>query len=251
MAEPFAFNMVPVFAELVGRSIDERITRFHDPAWRERARREMDDARFFRPRWEETYIAESEAHPELLERTVAEVAAERNESPLDLVLDLSCEENLRTRFRSTLANNDQDEIADLLQQDGLMLGLSDAGAHVTQLCDACAPTELLGSWVRDKGTITLERAVRKLSGEAADVYSMTDRGYLKPGFAADIAVFDPATVAPGKLRRVRDFPANGERLVADSPVGMTHVLVNGTPIRVDDEPVAEAVAGRPGRLLRG
>jgi len=251
MVEPFAFNMVPVFAELMGAPIEEKVARFRDPAWRERARGEMDNARFFRPRWEETYIAESEAHPELLERTVADVAAERNEAPLDIVLDLSCEENLQTRFRSTLANNDPEVIAELLRQDGLILGLSDAGAHVSQLCDACAPTDLLGNWVRDKGTITLERAVRKLSGEAADVYSMMDRGYLKPGLAADVAVFDPATVAPGKLRRVRDFPADGERLVADSPVGMTHILVNGTPIRVDGEPLAEGTAGRPGQLLRG
>jgi hypothetical protein len=64
-------------------------------------------------------------------------------------------------------------------------------------------------------------------------------------------VFDPETVGPGPLRRVRDFPADGERLVADAPTGMTHVLVNGTPIRVDGDPVDEGVAARPGKLLRG
>ncbi len=69
--------------------------------------------------------------------------------------------------------------------------------------------------------------------------------------AADIAVFDPDTVGPGPLRRVRDFPADGERLVADAPEGMAHVVVNGTPIRVDGEPVADAVASKPGRVLRG
>ncbi|MFN8036700.1 MAG: amidohydrolase family protein [Acidimicrobiia bacterium] len=250
MMEPFAFNMIPAFGELMGAPREEKLARFRDPAWRARATAEMDSAKIFRPRWEETYLAESSTHPELLDRSVADLAAQQGSTPLDVVLDLSCEENLETRFRSTLANNDPDGIADLLQQDGLVLGLSDAGAHVSQLCDACAPTDLLGNWVREREVISLERAVRKLSGEAADLYSMEDRGYLKPGFAADIAVFDPATVAPGGLRRVRDFPAGGERLVADSPAGMTHVLVNGTPIRVDGEPVAEALAQRPGKLLR-
>ncbi len=74
---------------------------------------------------------------------------------------------------------------------------------------------------------------------------------LEPGRAADVTVFDPDTVAPGGLRRIRDFPADGERLVADAPVGVTHVVVNGTPIRVDGEPRPEGVDARPGRVLRG
>ena len=69
------------------------------------------------------------------------------------------------------------------------------------------------------------------------------------GKAADIAVFDPATVAPGPLRRLHDFPADGERLTADEPVGMRHTLVNGVPIRVDGEMVPEALASRPGRMI--
>ena len=69
--------------------------------------------------------------------------------------------------------------------------------------------------------------------------------------AADLVVFDPATVAPGPLRRVRDFPADGERLTADAPIGMTHMLVNGTPIRVDGEQLAQEPGARPGVVLRG
>jgi N-acyl-D-aspartate/D-glutamate deacylase len=112
-------------------------------------------------------------------------------------------------------------------------------------------TDLLGRWVRDRGALPLPAAVRKLTGEPADVYSLDDRGYVREGSKADIAVFDPDTVGPGPLRRVRDFPADGERLVADAPEGMTHVIVNGTPIRVDGEPVPDAVASKPGRVLRG
>ena len=61
---------------------------------------------------------------------------------------------------------------------------------------------------------------------------------------------DPATVAPGPVRRVRDFPANTERLTADAPVGMRHVLVNGTPIQVDGAPLADVLDTRPGQLVR-
>jgi N-acyl-D-aspartate/D-glutamate deacylase len=167
------------------------------------------------------------------------------------MLDIACSENLETRFSSVLANDDEEGIAFLLQQEGMLLGLSDAGAHVSQLCDACMSTDLLGRWVREKEVLPLEAAVRKLTGEPADVYSMEGRGYVRPGAVADLAVFDAATVAPGPLRRIRDFPADGERLVADRPEGMTHVVVGGTPIRVDGQPVADAVASRPGRLIRG
>ena len=87
--------------------------------------------------------------------------------------------------------------------------------------------------------------------EPAQVYDLVDRGTLEVGKAADVCVFDPATVAPGPLRRVWDFPANGERLTADAPVGMTHVIVNGTPIRVDGQPDADGLAARPGQVQRG
>jgi N-acyl-D-aspartate/D-glutamate deacylase len=132
----------------------------------------------------------------------------------------------------------------------VLLGLADSGAHVSQLCDACFATDLLGNWVRDRQVMPLERAIHKLTGEPAAVYGLKDRGVIAEGKAADICVFDPDTVAPGPLRRVRDFPANGERLTADAPVGMTHVLVNGTPIRVDGAAAEEGLASGPGRLLR-
>ena len=104
--------------------------------------------------------------------------------------------------------------------------------------------------VRDRQLMPIEQAVRKLTGVQADLFGFTDRGYLKVGAWADVAVFDPATVAPGPLRRVRDFPGGSERLTADAPVGMTHVLVNGTVIRRDGAPVDAATTGTPGHLLR-
>ena len=90
----------------------------------------------------------------------------------------------------------------------------------------------------------LEEAVRTLTSAQADLFGLVDRGVLRPGAWADVVVFDPATVAPGPLRRVRDFPAGSERLTADAPTGVRHVLVNGTPIRLDGEQVADG-AGSP------
>ncbi len=251
MVEPFEFNMVPIFGELMGAPIDEKLAHYRDPQWRQRAQHELDHGKFYRPRWNRLTVGECETHPELVGKTIDAVARERDTFELDVILDLALEEDLRTRFRSVLANDDPDGIDELLRQEGMLIGLSDAGAHVSQLCDACMPTELLGTYVREREAIPLEAGVRKLTGEPADVYALAGRGYVREGMAADITVFDPATVATGPLRRVRDFPADGERLVADAPVGMVHTLVNGVPIRVDGEPVEDGLAARPGRVLRG
>ena len=162
------------------------------------------------------------------------------------MLDVSLDDDLESRFWSVLANDDPEAIAWLLPRDNVLLGLADSGAHVSQLCDACFSTDLLGNWVRERGVMPLERAIHKLTGEPAAVYGLADRGTVEVGKAADLCVFDPETVAPGPLRRLRDFPADGERLTADAPVGMTHTLVNGVPIRVDGAPHEEGLAARPG-----
>jgi N-acyl-D-amino-acid deacylase len=104
--------------------------------------------------------------------------------------------------------------------------------------------------VRGRGVMPLERAIHKLTGEPAQVYGLADRGTVTVGKAADICVFDPATIAPGPLRRIYDFPAHGERLTADTPIGVTHTLVNGVPIRVDGVSSDEGLAARPGEVLR-
>jgi N-acyl-D-aspartate/D-glutamate deacylase len=253
LREPFTLNMRPAFRELMDRPLDERMAAYRDPAWRARAWHDVQGRGGeggIPLNFDAISVAETSAHPELVDRPVTEIAREWGVTPLDVMLDLSLAENLETRFWSVLANNDPDAIAELLPQDTVLIGLADSGAHVSQLCDACFATDLLGSWVRERQVMPLERAIHKLSGEPARVFGLHDRGTVEVGKAADLVVFDPDTVAPGPLRRVRDFPAGGERLVADRPVGMRHVLVNGTVIRADGEPVADAAAAAPGRLLR-
>jgi len=250
LREPFTFNMVPIFAELIAEGETVRRERYADPEWRARALDELMTRALVKPKWDVLTVSESTAHPELVGRTLDDIATEHGTTPFDVMLDLSLEEDLHTRFRAVLANDDDDAIAWLLGREGVLLGLADSGAHVSQLCDACFATELLSRFVREREAISLEHAIHKLTGEPAQVFGLRDRGLLQEGMAADVTVFDPTTVAPGPLRRVRDFPADGERLVADAPSGVTHVLVNGTPIRIDGEPVADAVEARPGRVLR-
>ena len=89
-----------------------------------------------------------------------EVAAERGVHAVDLMLDLSLAHDLQPRFRMAIANTDEAEVAELLRSSATVLGLSDAGAHLSQLCDACFSTHLLSHWVREKGVLSLEEAVR-------------------------------------------------------------------------------------------
>ena len=244
LCNPFPFDTAACFAEL--RAFDRKVreARYRDPVWRKRAVDELSRVALT-TRWDKFEIAESEVHPQYVGHSVSELAQKKSVHPFDLMVELSLAENLETRFRYVQSNDDEEGIAHLLQQEEMVLGLSDAGAHVGMLCDAPLPTDLLGNWVRERGTLPLETAVRKLTGEPAELFGFVDRGVLRPGAWADICIFDPRTVAPGPLRRVRDFPADADRLTADAPEGMRHVLVNGTPIRIDGD---SDLGLRPGTL---
>ncbi len=251
MEEPFTLNARPSFAKLMGLDHDQRLAAYGDPTFRAATWDDVSGGGGMLPvNWPSMSVAESGTRPELVGRRVVDLAEEWGCTPLDVLLDVSLADDLKTRFWSVLANDDDEGIAWLLPRDNVLLGLADSGAHVSQLCDACFATDLLGNWVRERQVMSLERAVHKLTGEPAGVYGLDDRGTVEVGKAADVCVFDPDTVAPGPLRRVVDFPADGERLTADRPVGMTHVIVNGVPIRVDGESSSEGLDRRPGVVLR-
>ncbi len=199
--------------------------------------------------WENGLITHCPVEPALEERSIFEVAAERGVHPVDLALDLALATNLEARFRIPSVNTLEDEVEQLLRDPNPVLGLSDAGAHMSQLCDACFSTHLLGHWVREKGSLTLEHAVRILTGKPAEVYGITERGALRQGYWADVVVFDPKTVAAGKLERVNDQPAGQDRLISKAH-GIDWVIVNGRVLRHGDRDVAAAGGRLPGRLLR-
>jgi N-acyl-D-amino-acid deacylase len=249
MAEPFTFNVNPHFGALMAEGLQDRRAAYASPTWRAAVLDAWESGLDFgKPRWETFLFAESTAHPELTGRRVVEVATEQGKDPLGALLDTALDEaDLKLRVASILANDDVDELYAVLTEPGCTLGLSDAGAHVSQICDGSQATDYLGSWVRDRGLTGLEDAIYRLTKLQADIFGLKDRGHLTPGAWADIVVFDPATVGPGPVRRVNDFPTGSERLTADAPTGIRHVLVNGTPIRTDG---IQDLDARPGQLAR-
>jgi N-acyl-D-aspartate/D-glutamate deacylase len=232
MADAYSLNTGKVFGELLKVGPAVRLAAYRDPAWRALAAADLEHSPM-KPRWETFEVSESEGFPELQGRRVSDLARERGCSPLDVMCELGVAEDLKTRFRAYIANDDVDAVEGLLTHEHVALGLSDAGAHVDQLCDAPLPTDLLGTWVRERQLMPVEQGVRKLTGEPADIFGFVRRGYLREGNWADVCVFDPQTVGTGPMRRVRDFPADAERLTAEEPSGVRHVLVNGAPIRSD------------------
>src|SRR5438270_9394162 len=243
--DPFAFSSIDAFKEVLEVPRERRADVYADAEWRARARTGAGGV--FSTKWDKTTIAETECHTDLMGRTLADLAAERGVEPLDAAIDLALEENLKTRFRVVLANDDEEEVGKLLQDERAVLGLSDAGAHASQLCDACFSTYLLSHWTREKGVLSLEQAVWRLTGQPTKIFGITDRGLVKEGLAADLVAFDPDTVGVTELERVWDLPAGADRLIARS-TGVERVWVNGTAIRQDGADIAGA---RPGKLLRG
>ncbi len=246
---PFPFESMSLFKPVSRADAEGRKRIYADPEFR-KAFRERGDQGGISGRWSDTWITEYSPDPSLEERPVTEVADERGVHPVDLVLDMGLETNLEARFRIAIMNTDEDAVAELLRHPASMLGLSDAGAHASQLCDACAPTHMLAHWVREKGVLSLEQAVRLLTSRSAEVFGIWDRGRLATGLAADVTVFDPETVGCSPLRRIRDFPAGADRLVSNA-TGIEAVIVNGTPIREHGEDVVDPEGELPGQVLRG
>jgi N-acyl-D-aspartate/D-glutamate deacylase len=236
--------MLPSVKEVLAVPRAERAAVYADPAWRERARPEVSKA--WAERWAKMSIEETERHQDLRGRTVAEVAAERGLEPFDVLIDLSLEDGLRTRFQVVLLNDDEVEVADLLRDKRTVLGLSDAGAHASQLCDACFSTHLLGYWSRQRQTLSLEEAVWRLTGHPAEVFRLGGRGLVREGYVADLVAFDPERVGTAEPIRTWDLPAGADRLIVDS-VGIDHVWVDGTQTRASGVDLEDA---RPGKLLR-
>jgi N-acyl-D-aspartate/D-glutamate deacylase len=246
---PFPLESMSLMKKVTAADHAGKKTIYADPDFR-RALREKVDQSIFGRNFCRMEITSYEPDPSLCERRLNEVAEERGVHAVDLALDLSLEADLHARFRLAAANVDEGIVAELLQHPASMLGLSDAGAHASQLCDAGAPTTLLGKWVRQKKVLSLEEGVRRLTSQPAEVFGISDRGRLQTGLAADIAIFDPVTVGCEPVRRVNDFPAGADRLVADA-TGINAVIVNGRLVRQEGRDVVDAGGPLPGRVLRG
>ncbi|HEX2884973.1 N-acyl-D-amino-acid deacylase family protein [Vineibacter terrae] len=248
--EPLILEGMSLFKPVSAADFDGKRRIYQDPAFRAAFRDRFDNAwPALAQAFNMIVIAECAADRGIEERRLVDVAAERGVHPVDLALDLALATGLEARFRMPVANHDESEVAGLLLDPGMVLGLSDAGAHASQLCDACQATYLLGHWVREKQALSLETAIRMLTSRPADVFGIRDRGRLAKGMAADIVVFDPDTVGAGPLKRVRDLPGDAERLVSEAE-GVDAVIVNGVVLRRAGRDVIAPDHPLPGRLLR-
>ena len=224
-----------------------------DPRFRQNLKDEIETTgvpnRFSNKNWDHLTIREvhKAKHREFVGNKVGPLAREAGVDPWDWFLDFGLEDDLKTLFDCPLFNIDEERVVELLRHPYAAVALSDAGAHLSFLCDAGFGLHLLGHWVRERGDMTLEAAVQALTSRPADIYRIKDRGRLTPGAWADLMLFDPATVARGPKRRVNDLPTGASRI--DTPaVGLHGVWVNGARTVDENGPIADC--GRPGRLLR-
>lgn len=183
----------------------------------------------------------------LVGKVVAELARQAGKDPFDWLLDFALDGEMDALWDCKLFNTDEEQVKHLLRRRDAAVTLSDAGAHLSFLCDAGFGLHLFGHWVRERGDLRLEEAVQAVTSRAADIYRLKDRGRLVPGAWADMILFDPKTVGRGEKRRVHDLPAGASRV--DTPaLGLAGVWVNG--VRAVDEKGPRRDCGRPGRLLR-
>jgi N-acyl-D-aspartate/D-glutamate deacylase len=245
------FDEFPTWRALMLSPLEERCKAFRDPDVRERLKWEaVDDPTrgTFHKRWDLVYIVKPvlQKNQELKGQSVAQLARRQGKGVLDAFFDLALEEQLETGFRTPLTNGDPDAVAQIVASPYTVLGQSDAGAHLAIDAGFGYCTGLLSHFVRDRGALTLEAAIRKLTWMQAQIFGITDRGLLRSGMAADVVVFDPTTVGPEEAELVHDLPGGAARLVQQA-TGIHLVLVNGEAILER----GDLTGARPGQVLRG
>ena len=177
--------------------------------------------------------------------SIAEIAAERGQDPVETFIDLALDSHLKLFFVQPSNNEDQDFVLALIRHPHAAVTFSDAGAHVATTINPIHG-HLLGHWVRDKRAITLEAAIRKITFDIASFWGLEGRGRLREGHHADVVVFDPATISPSMPELVHDLPSGAPRIKQHSH-GIKATVVNGQVLIRE----GRHTGALPGRLLRG
>jgi N-acyl-D-amino-acid deacylase len=245
------FRGMPTWLPILQASDEEKLRAYRDPGVRDKLRAEVDaplgpDSTFSK-RWDLMWIEEPflAKHRALKGKTIADLAKAQDKHPLDAFLDLTAEEELNTVFVLGEINTDTEAVGQMLRSPYAVVGLSDGGAHVQFHSNVGNSTRLLGYWVREKGIMSLEQAVRRLTFDSATAFGIYDRGLLHPGLAADLVIFDPNIVNAGKEEIVHDFPNDGWR-IRELAEGIHYTVVNGAVLLEK----GEHVGTYPGRVLR-
>jgi N-acyl-D-aspartate/D-glutamate deacylase len=178
-------------------------------------------------------------------QTMDEIAAETGQHALDVLCDLVLAEGVELEMDLAFANFENEGVAPLLQDGRFLLGLSDGGAHVEQMCAAGFATHLLGRWVREREVLSLEEGVRIITSVPADFWGIRGRGRLVEGNAADLVLFDADTVIDRDPEYVHDLPGGARRYVSQAE-GIEATIVGGQVLyRAGDYQ-----GGLPGEVLR-
>lgn len=157
------------------------------------------------------------------------VADQQGLDPVDVFFDLALSEDLGTHFVGKFFNNNDEGVAPSLKHPASVITLSDAGAHLSYMCDAGFGLYFLSHWVRDTGQFTLSEGIRKITSEPADRFRIPERGRLQVGLPADMLLFDPATVGISKPLSRQDLPGGGSRMIRTA-TGVHGVWVNGVKV---------------------
>lgn len=219
----------PTWKTIMDLPTDERASKFGDATAREQLVSEMAprDGRVFSIAQMTVGDVYSEENKPYQGRKIAEIAESEGKEIGEVVLDLSLRDNLDTEFKlEGVDNADQEAVVRLIDSPVCHFGASDAGAHITQFCGTGDTTYLLSHFVRESGSISLERGVQCMTSELAQDWGIRDRGTLETGQAADVVIFDAQKVKITKEEFVDDFPGEARRYVRRAS-GFEHVLVNG------------------------
>ena len=179
-------------------------------------------------------------------QSVAEIAAQRNQDPVEAYIELALDKGLKRFFMQPLTNTHEPSTLEMMQHPRSVITFSDSGAHVSQIMDSSLQTHLLSYWVREQEALTLEDAVRQLSFVPASHWKLAGRGLLREGWNADVVIFDPQTVEPQVPELTYDLPAGARRLKQKAN-GFLATIVNGEVVLRNNE----HTGALPGRLLRG
>ncbi|MFD7753833.1 amidohydrolase family protein [Streptomyces sp. NPDC059757] len=249
-----ALNLIPGWGEILSLPVPERIERLRDAPTRAEMLRRADSkeagvfrrlADFGRYVIGDTYSAANEG---LSGRVVRDIAAERGQDPFHCLVEICAADELRTVLWPMPTDNDPDSWAlrqQTWQHEDVLLGGSDAGAHLDRMCGAPYTTRFLGDCLRGRKLVPLEQAVKMLTDDPAQLFGLRDRGRIQEGFHADLVLFDPERIDAGPATLVHDLPGDSPRLDSKA-IGIVSVRVNGVETLRDDK-VTGAV---PGAVLR-
>ena len=192
----------------------------------------------------------TEANQQYVGKNLAEIAELRGTDALNVMIDLSLEEDLDAHFLSAdMGHNNDEKVGSLLRHPHVMIGASDGGAHILSFSTYGDTGYLLSRFVRDNHSMSIEEAVKKITSDTADIWAIADRGLLKSGYIADVTIFDADLIDRGPEYYVQDVPGDGHRYVRDS-VGVETVIIGGAVAYTQqggytDERRGEIVGGRP------